>query len=366
MAITLVTPGTAASSGSAFSGGLTSAANDAPFSFGALLSLQLSGLPIAATAPELSLGTEASALSDEATASLSIMDSGELLAGMLAVSSETTYIVPPQEEDSSGELTASGNTGDASLFALFANLAPTGTPAANSIPATADENGTVSAQVGVFESLGRATSVEDQLTGASAKPDMAANFAADTATPSASLPGSVTENIQRDFAAASLVAQSTSHAHTPTTQASTDIRTPLRDENWSQSFGESIVWLSKNNQQSAQLNINPPELGPVQIHLKLNGDQATAAFASPHAEVRQAIEDAMPRLRELLAGAGIDLGQTNVGSQMAQQERGNQGQTPDSPRFSGDKAILREDIGSAGTRPVMTERSGQGMVDLFG
>jgi hypothetical protein len=74
----------------------------------------------------------------------------------------------------------------------------------------------------------------------------------------------------------------------------TRISTPLHAEAWPQQFGEKVVWMAKNDQQTAQININPPQLGPVQITLSLSGDQATAVFASPHAEVRQAIESSLP------------------------------------------------------------------------
>lgn len=147
--------------------------------------------------------------------------------------------------------------------------------------------------------------------------------------------------------------------------ASTEsVATHLRDAGWSQDFGSKIVWMAKNEQQSAQLNINPPQLGPVQISLNLSGDQVSAVFASPHAEVRQAIQDALPQLREMLAGAGIDLGQANVGSQFARQD--NPQPHPDAPRGNGDNAILGGDFSPpTGTATTTVGKSGRGMVDLF-
>lgn len=154
-------------------------------------------------------------------------------------------------------------------------------------------------------------------------------------------------------------------ARHPTTTSAPMVNTPLNDAQWTQDFSNQVVWLAKNDQQTAQININPPQLGPIQISLSLNGDQASAVFTSPHAEVRQAIEDAMPRLREMMAGAGIDLGQTNVGAQLAKQQDGNPSQRPDSPRFASDNAILRGDSSSSGNMPVSRTQSGRGLVDLF-
>lgn len=144
-----------------------------------------------------------------------------------------------------------------------------------------------------------------------------------------------------------------------------NISTHLRDNLWSQQFGEKIVWLSKNGQQSAQININPPELGPVQITLNLSGDQAKMVFASPHAEVRQAIENALPQLREMLSATGISLGQTNVGANMAQQNPDNPYQAGNGKRLTDENAILpaNDKALSVGASSVL--QRGRGMVDLF-
>jgi len=144
-----------------------------------------------------------------------------------------------------------------------------------------------------------------------------------------------------------------------------NIHTHLRESSWSQQFGEKIVWLAKNNQQSAQININPPELGPVQITLNLSGDQAKVVFASPHAEVRQAIESALPQLKEMLSSAGINLGQTNVGANMAQQNPDNPYQTANGKHLPSENAILPANDKALSTSTSSVLQRGRGLVDLF-
>jgi len=65
----------------------------------------------------------------------------------------------------------------------------------------------------------------------------------------------------------------------------------------------------------AQLHLNPPDLGPLKIAISLDQSQASAQFFSAHASVREALEVAMPRLREMLADSGITLGNTSVGAE---------------------------------------------------
>jgi len=148
-------------------------------------------------------------------------------------------------------------------------------------------------------------------------------------------------------------------------QHSTSIDTHLHAPSWPQQFGEKIVWLAHNDQQSAQININPPQLGPVQITVSLNGDQATLAFASPHAEVRQAIESALPQLKEMLSTAGINLGQSNVGANMGQNNPDNPFQSANGTRSANENAILPANDIAAGTASAPALQRGRGLVDLF-
>ncbi|MBK7461690.1 MAG: flagellar hook-length control protein FliK [Betaproteobacteria bacterium] len=143
------------------------------------------------------------------------------------------------------------------------------------------------------------------------------------------------------------------------------IHTHLRENSWSQQFGEKIVWLAKNDQQSAQININPPELGPVQITLNLSGGEAKVTFASPHMEVRQAIENSLPQLKEMLLTAGINLGQTNVGANLAQQNPDNPYQNANGKHLADENAILPANDKALNVTTSSVLQKGRGLVDLF-
>jgi flagellar hook-length control protein FliK len=152
---------------------------------------------------------------------------------------------------------------------------------------------------------------------------------------------------------------------TGTTAQAPAISTALNSPNWAQDFGNRIVWIAKNDQQAAQININPPQLGPIQITISLNGDQASAAFASPHPEVRQVIQESLSQLRDMFSAAGISLGQANVGSQLPSQNREAAFQFANEARFSSENAILSPDSHSSSTPAGTPIQRGRGLVDLF-
>lgn len=132
---------------------------------------------------------------------------------------------------------------------------------------------------------------------------------------------------------------------------------------WGQALGEKLVWMAAGTQQTASLTLNPPNLGPLQIVVHVTNDQATASFFSAQPEVRQALEAAFPRLREMMNDAGIQLGQATVSADTPQQNS-----TPDRQAqritlpFSG-----ADHAASAGLQAVQTpiRQSGRGLVDTF-
>ena len=90
------------------------------------------------------------------------------------------------------------------------------------------------------------------------------------------------------------------------------VATPLGSPHWGQDLGQQLLIGVQGNSQVVTLHVHPPELGPLQVHLQITDGQASALFVSPHPAVRQALEGALPQLRDIFAGAGMSLGQTQV------------------------------------------------------
>lgn len=91
------------------------------------------------------------------------------------------------------------------------------------------------------------------------------------------------------------------------------LQLPLRASGWDTELAQRIVWMAGRQAQWAEITVNPPNLGSIEVHLSLRGHDASAYFYSPHAVVREAIDESLGRLRDMLAAAGIQLGQAQVG-----------------------------------------------------
>ena len=84
---------------------------------------------------------------------------------------------------------------------------------------------------------------------------------------------------------------------------------------WGKALGQQVIHLSAADSQVAELQLNPPGLGPLKVTLSMNDQQMQAAFVSAHLSVRTAVEAALPQLRALLLESDISLGQTSVGAE---------------------------------------------------
>lgn len=146
------------------------------------------------------------------------------------------------------------------------------------------------------------------------------------------------------------------------------VATPLGSNGWADEFSQKISWMSTQQNQVAELHLNPPDLGPLDVVLKVSDNQATALFTSPHSAVRDAVENALPKLREILADNGITLGSTTISDQPPRDR--------DAERFmnqASGTAAQRGGFGGAsestGASPAITRtvpiRRHNGMVDTF-
>jgi flagellar hook-length control protein FliK len=143
-------------------------------------------------------------------------------------------------------------------------------------------------------------------------------------------------------------------------------------EAWEKQVGQKVVYMVGSEEQTASLTLNPPDLGPLQVVLSVTNDQASVSFSAKQEEVRQALENALPRLREMMSESGITLGNATVnagmpdGRQAQEQAARNAGgfDGNGNGRGRGDKGNTAEDTAA---RPVTRTAvlGDRGMVDTF-
>ena len=92
----------------------------------------------------------------------------------------------------------------------------------------------------------------------------------------------------------------------------------LGSPEWQREFRSQVSVLVSRREPQAEIRLNPPQLGPVEVRIGLQGDQVSLAFTAPHPDTRAAIENALPQLREIFAGNGLALGNASVNAESSQ------------------------------------------------
>ncbi len=85
------------------------------------------------------------------------------------------------------------------------------------------------------------------------------------------------------------------------------------DAGFDDAFGARINWLADQRIGRAEIRLNPEHLGVIDVRLQIDGTRISAEFQSPHADVRQALENSVGRLRDMLGQHGMQLAHTDVG-----------------------------------------------------
>lgn|GEM_PF-1613441 len=81
---------------------------------------------------------------------------------------------------------------------------------------------------------------------------------------------------------------------------------------WATELGNKLTMLATKDTQSATLHMSPADLGPVQVRIDMNQNQASVWFTAEHAETRSALEQSLPRLREMFTQQGMSLTDAGV------------------------------------------------------
>lgn len=273
----------------------------------------------------------------------------------------------------------------AGLSALMAMLPHQQTPTAVTAPATGSVGITAkSALTSATLSQNGAHALSSALTGQeNAQP--ASAYQAQAANVDPSLPASAPATPALAVAAEKQDLASVSSSSTPTAtlapivtshasaQPAATVATapvlsqPLGTHEWQQNLSQHITLFAKQGQQTAELRLNPEDLGQVHISLKLDNDQAQLQMVSAHSHVRAALEAALPVLRTSLAENGIQLTQSSVSSESFAGQQQSSSQQQQQASRSGQHGGFTEESEELLPTPaaLQSAASGNRAVDIF-
>ena len=99
----------------------------------------------------------------------------------------------------------------------------------------------------------------------------------------------------------------------------------MQQPHWNEQIGDRLNVMISRGMQQAEIRLNPPELGMLEVKVQVQGEQANINFTTHHGSVKEALDAAIPRLREMLEENGLTLGDVNVSHQSLSQEQSTAG-----------------------------------------
>lgn len=150
--------------------------------------------------------------------------------------------------------------------------------------------------------------------------------------------------------------------------------TPPGHADFGQALADQVrVWVNTartDGPMTAELHLNPADMGPIQVKIALEGQSAKVDFAAAAAETRKAIEASLTALSTALSDVGLNLTGGGVSAQTSQQSFGQQSAPSEGARGVSAQSSASSEVGDDGDaafmRSVSAPRGGRpGGLDLY-
>jgi flagellar hook-length control protein FliK len=125
-----------------------------------------------------------------------------------------------------------------------------------------------------------------------------------------------------------------------------------------QGVADKVSLAVDNGWSSAKLSVNPPQLGPIELQIAVQGAHAQIAMTTHSAVTREALESSAPKLRDMLNSQGFTQVSVDI-SQRSFQERS----APELP-YSRASGSARETAPVSSSSPQVS-RAPLGMLDTY-
>jgi flagellar hook-length control protein FliK len=143
------------------------------------------------------------------------------------------------------------------------------------------------------------------------------------------------------------------HPQTDTNTAG--LKSSVGSAAWTDELGGQLTWMTQRGLESGSLRVSPDHLGPVEVKISVQNGDASVWFGASHPDTRAALEQALPRLREMFASQGLALTDSGVSRESPRQSR--------SPSPQSIAAVSA--VGSSGVSVSAAVRLSLGLVDTY-
>ena len=86
---------------------------------------------------------------------------------------------------------------------------------------------------------------------------------------------------------------------------------------------DKVMVMINQKIQQVEIQLDPPEMGNIHVRVNLQNEQAAVQFVVQNQQAKEALEQNMGKLRDMLAESGVDVGDANIEQREAKEQKGN-------------------------------------------
>ncbi|AXS82421.1 flagellar hook-length control protein FliK [Marinobacter sp. Arc7-DN-1] len=129
---------------------------------------------------------------------------------------------------------------------------------------------------------------------------------------------------QQGASGTNAAAKLTAETAGPLRSYATSIDVPVGHAEWGDKLVGKLSWLTARNMSVAEIHLTPPDMGPMEVKVRVQNEQANITVYSANPVVRDQLELHSHRLRDMLGEQGLSLAGFDV-SDSPRQQTGDQG-----------------------------------------
>jgi hypothetical protein len=86
---------------------------------------------------------------------------------------------------------------------------------------------------------------------------------------------------------------------------------------------DKVLVMINQKIQQVEIKLDPPEMGNIHVRVNLQNEQAAVQFVVQNQQAKEALEQNMGKLRDMLAESGVDVGEASIEQRQAKEQNGN-------------------------------------------
>lgn len=126
---------------------------------------------------------------------------------------------------------------------------------------------------------------------------------------------------------------------------------------------DKVMVMINQRIQQVEIQLDPPEMGNIHVRVNLQNEQAAVQFIVQNQQAKDALEQNMAKLRDMLAESGVDVGEANIEQRQANDQENNNFEQQDGREQN--NALAQENNAESDTKTINVVKASSTGIDYY-